>query len=163
MSEIVARQSPWGPIMVVDAHVHFFSHRFFEILASQKPGLTVDGIRQKLDWQFPPQGPGELANLWVRELDRHGVHRAALIASVPGDEGSVIAAAQTHPDRFLTFAMVNPKTWNKETWSTETGSVRKMMNLSSSFDHRIVDGWEAASFIAKLKGLLENPATLFLS
>jgi 2-oxoisovalerate dehydrogenase E2 component (dihydrolipoyl transacylase) len=41
--------------------------------------------------------------------------------------------------------------------------VRKMMNLSSSFDHRIVDGWEAASFIAKLKGLLENPATLFLS
>jgi len=41
-------------------------------------------------------------------------------------------------------------------------AVRKMMNLSSSFDHRIVDGWEAASFIAKVKGCLEQPATLFL-
>jgi 2-oxoisovalerate dehydrogenase E2 component (dihydrolipoyl transacylase) len=40
--------------------------------------------------------------------------------------------------------------------------VRKMMNLSSSFDHRIVDGWEAASFIAKVKGYLEHPATLFI-
>jgi 2-oxoisovalerate dehydrogenase E2 component (dihydrolipoyl transacylase) len=40
--------------------------------------------------------------------------------------------------------------------------VRKMMNLSSSFDHRIVDGWEAASFIATVKGQLEQPATLFI-
>lgn len=40
--------------------------------------------------------------------------------------------------------------------------VRKMMNLSSSFDHRIVDGWEAAGFIAKVKGYLEQPATLFV-
>jgi len=40
--------------------------------------------------------------------------------------------------------------------------VRKMMNLSSSFDHRIVDGWEAASFIAKVKSYLEYPATLFI-
>ena len=40
--------------------------------------------------------------------------------------------------------------------------IRKMMNLSSSFDHRIVDGWEASSFIAKVKGYLEQPATLFL-
>ncbi|HEV2185604.1 MAG TPA: dihydrolipoamide acetyltransferase family protein [Stellaceae bacterium] len=40
--------------------------------------------------------------------------------------------------------------------------VRKVMNISSSFDHRIVDGWEAASFIAKIKGYLEQPATLFL-
>jgi 2-oxoisovalerate dehydrogenase E2 component (dihydrolipoyl transacylase) len=38
-----------------------------------------------------------------------------------------------------------------------------MMNLSSSFDHRIVDGWEAASFIAKVKGYLEQPATLFIA
>ncbi len=39
---------------------------------------------------------------------------------------------------------------------------RKMMNLSSSFDHRIVDGWDAAEFIQRIKGLLENPATLFM-
>ncbi|MGJ8668231.1 MAG: dihydrolipoamide acetyltransferase family protein [Oceanococcus sp.] len=39
---------------------------------------------------------------------------------------------------------------------------RLMMNLSSSFDHRIVDGWDAASFIQAIKACLEHPATLFL-
>jgi 2-oxoisovalerate dehydrogenase E2 component (dihydrolipoyl transacylase) len=41
-------------------------------------------------------------------------------------------------------------------------TVRKMMNLSSSFDHRIVDGWAAASFIQRIKELLEQPALLFI-
>ncbi|MCZ4106972.1 2-oxo acid dehydrogenase subunit E2 [Brevundimonas diminuta] len=41
--------------------------------------------------------------------------------------------------------------------------VRKMMNLSSSFDHRIVDGHDAAVFVQKIKTLLENPATLWMS
>jgi 2-oxoisovalerate dehydrogenase E2 component (dihydrolipoyl transacylase) len=40
--------------------------------------------------------------------------------------------------------------------------VRKMMNLSSSFDHRIVDGWDAASFIQEIKAGLEQPALLFM-
>jgi 2-oxoisovalerate dehydrogenase E2 component (dihydrolipoyl transacylase) len=40
--------------------------------------------------------------------------------------------------------------------------IRKMMNLSSSFDHRIVDGWEAASFIQRVKHDLEQPALLFI-
>ncbi|MGP1273944.1 MAG: dihydrolipoamide acetyltransferase family protein, partial [Caulobacterales bacterium] len=46
----------------------------------------------------------------------------------------------------------------------EAGRVvpRKIMNLSSSFDHRIVDGYEAALLVQALKGYLENPATLFM-
>ena len=40
--------------------------------------------------------------------------------------------------------------------------VRKMMNLSSSFDHRVVDGYDAAEFIQRIKALLEHPATLFM-
>jgi 2-oxoisovalerate dehydrogenase E2 component (dihydrolipoyl transacylase) len=39
---------------------------------------------------------------------------------------------------------------------------RKMMNLSSSFDHRIVDGMVAASFIGAIRGYLECPALLFV-
>ena len=35
---------------------------------------------------------------------------------------------------------------------------RKMMNLSSSFDHRVIDGYDAADFIQRIKGLLETPA-----
>ncbi len=40
--------------------------------------------------------------------------------------------------------------------------VRKMMNLSSSFDHRVVDGYDAAEFIQRVKALLEHPALLFM-
>ncbi|WP_423203767.1 dihydrolipoamide acetyltransferase family protein [Pseudomonas kribbensis] len=40
--------------------------------------------------------------------------------------------------------------------------IRKMMNLSSSFDHRVVDGMDAALFIQAIRGLLEQPATLFV-
>ena len=40
--------------------------------------------------------------------------------------------------------------------------VRKMMNLSSSFDHRIVDGLRAATFVQGLRAYLEAPATLFV-
>lgn len=40
--------------------------------------------------------------------------------------------------------------------------VRKMMNLSSSFDHRVVDGMHGAEFVQLLRGYLESPATLFV-
>ncbi len=39
---------------------------------------------------------------------------------------------------------------------------RRMMNLSSSFDHRVVDGWDAATFVQRLKTLLETPALIFV-
>ncbi|MEQ1866785.1 MAG: dihydrolipoamide acetyltransferase family protein [Micropepsaceae bacterium] len=41
-------------------------------------------------------------------------------------------------------------------------AVRKMMNLSSSFDHRVVDGYDAAMFIQRVKALLEHPAMMFM-
>ena len=40
--------------------------------------------------------------------------------------------------------------------------VRQMMNISSAFDHRVVDGQEAAEFIQRIKALLEHPGALFL-
>ena len=40
--------------------------------------------------------------------------------------------------------------------------IRKMMNLSSSFDHRVVDGMDAAEFVQAIRGLLECPALLFV-
>ncbi|MFO1017325.1 MAG: dihydrolipoamide acetyltransferase family protein [Hyphomonadaceae bacterium] len=41
-------------------------------------------------------------------------------------------------------------------------AIRKMMNISSSFDHRVVDGYDAAAFIQRVKGMLEHPAALFI-
>jgi predicted TIM-barrel fold metal-dependent hydrolase len=58
-----------------------------------------------------------LAAEWARELDKHGVHGAAMIASLPGDQGSVAEAGATYPDRILPYAMVNPKMWNAEAMS----------------------------------------------
>jgi 2-oxoisovalerate dehydrogenase E2 component (dihydrolipoyl transacylase) len=39
---------------------------------------------------------------------------------------------------------------------------RKTMNLSSSFDHRVVDGYDAATFIQRLRTLIEAPAAMFI-
>jgi 2-oxoisovalerate dehydrogenase E2 component (dihydrolipoyl transacylase) len=41
-------------------------------------------------------------------------------------------------------------------------TVRRMMNLSSSFDHRFVDGYDAAAMVQAIKDLLEHPATIFI-
>ena len=40
--------------------------------------------------------------------------------------------------------------------------IRKMLRLSSSWDHRVVDGWDGAMLVQRLKALLENPATIFM-
>jgi 2-oxoisovalerate dehydrogenase E2 component (dihydrolipoyl transacylase) len=47
-------------------------------------------------------------------------------------------------------------------WQGSQFVPRTMMNLSSSFDHRVIDGYVAARFVQRIKALLETPATLFL-
>ncbi len=47
-------------------------------------------------------------------------------------------------------------------WDGQEFRPRKIMNLSSSFDHRVVDGWDAAVFVQRIKTLLENPAMIFI-
>jgi predicted TIM-barrel fold metal-dependent hydrolase len=90
-----------------DAHAHFFSSRFFDALAQQRGrGESVGDLCRELGWD-DPVSPDVLADRWVRELDRHGVARTALIASVPGDEQSVAQAVARHPSRFVGFFMVN--------------------------------------------------------
>jgi predicted TIM-barrel fold metal-dependent hydrolase len=117
-------QSPWGEIDVDDAHVHFFSHGFFSALAAQKSAqaagashaATADDIVTALGWQAPPADPRALAAIWVKELDRWGVRRAALIASIPGDQHSVVAAVGAYPDRFYGYFMVNPVAPDAAEW-----------------------------------------------
>jgi 2-oxoisovalerate dehydrogenase E2 component (dihydrolipoyl transacylase) len=47
-------------------------------------------------------------------------------------------------------------------WQGEHFVPRKMMNLSSSFDHRVIDGHNAALFIRRIKELLETPAAMYV-
>jgi len=93
--------------MLNDAHCHFFSSGFFAALAQQRGrGDSVAALCQQLHWEDPGE-PEALADRWVEELDAHGVSRAALIASVPGDERSVAAAVAHHPHRVVGSFMVN--------------------------------------------------------
>lgn len=96
--------------MICDAHVHFFSPGFFDALGAQK-GLPLEGrigaVTGLLGWQ-DPESVAALADRWVSELDRHGVTRAAIIGSVPGDEAAVAAAVTAHPTRLVGFYMLDP-------------------------------------------------------
>ena len=94
-----------------DAHCHFFSAGFFTTLAQDPAAPRVADpavdLPAALGWEAPGD-PTQLADRWAAELDRHGVGRAALMASVPGDEASVAAAVARHPSRFAGLFMVNP-------------------------------------------------------
>jgi hypothetical protein len=101
--------------MLTDAHCHFFSQGFFAALAwqrgadsRQKPeAARAEELTRELGWETPGDSVA-LADRWVRELDAHGVSRAALIASVPRDEEAVGAAVARHPTRLAGFFMVDP-------------------------------------------------------
>jgi len=94
--------------MLNDAHCHFFSPTFFSTLSHQRGRHdSVAALCKELGWEDPHDADA-LADRWVRELDAHQVARAALIASVPGDEASVAAAVARHPGRFAGYFMVNP-------------------------------------------------------
>lgn len=97
--------------MINDAHCHFFSSRFLELITTGMPGLPADGraaaVASRVGWDDPGSAE-ELAARWVAELDRHNVQRAAIIASIPGDEASIATAVAKYPSRFVGFFMFNP-------------------------------------------------------
>ena len=95
--------------MINDAHIHFFSPGFFDALARQRDSAELSGsaIPASIGWD-DPVSPDALADRWVAELDRHGVSRAAMMASLPGDADSVETAIARHPSRFVGFFMLDP-------------------------------------------------------
>jgi predicted TIM-barrel fold metal-dependent hydrolase len=64
-------------------------------------------VAHQLGWEAPDDAAG-LADRWAAEIERNHVSRAALIASVPGDEDSVGLAVARHPGRFVGFFAINP-------------------------------------------------------
>jgi len=101
-------ETVWGDIAVSDAHIHFFSHSFLAALGGLKGGMPASAVAEVAGWEAPPEDPGLFADRWVSELDRHGVESAVVIASLPGDEASVISAVQRHPRRLAGYFFVNP-------------------------------------------------------
>ena len=77
------------------------------------------------------------------------------ITSLGALGGLVTTPIINHPE--VAIVGVN-KMQVRPVWDGHQFQPRTMMNLSSSFDHRIVDGWDAATFVQRLKALLETPA-----
>src|SRR5574342_667368 len=106
-------QTAFGEMRVLDAHAHFFSHPFFsqfvEALRRELPAEDpYGGLARRLGWELPTPDHVALGRRWVQEMDKHGLERMALIASMPGDEESILAAARAFPERILGYFMLDP-------------------------------------------------------
>ena len=133
-------------------------------IAAQTPsGLMVPVVRH-----------AEARNLWDCAAEIARVSSAAKAGTATRDElsGSTITISSlgtlagitttpiiNHPE----VAILGPnKIFEKPVVQGNFISVRKVMNMSSSFDHRIIDGYDAACFVQEIKRLLEHPALIFM-
>lgn len=96
-----------------DAHVHFFSFNFFKTLIRAKGKETplneeFANLKEKYGIEIPPVSPVQLARRWLEEMDKYGISKLILFASVPEDTLSVSTAVSAFPDKFVGFFMVNP-------------------------------------------------------
>jgi uncharacterized protein len=146
--------APHGVVGVVnDAHCHFFSTQFLAALSRQRGrGEPPAELLRELQWDDPGE-PTALADRWVHELDAHDVSRAALIASVPGDQTSVAAAVARHPTRLVGYFMVDasaPDALNATTHALDTLGLRGVclfpaMHHTPLSDERVLNIVELAA------------------
>ncbi len=133
-------------------------------IATQTPsGLSVPVVRH-----------AEARSIWDCAAEMARLAEAARSGTATRDEltGSTITISSlgalggivstpviNHPE--VAIVGVN-KIATRPIWDGVQFVPRKMMNLSSSFDHRIIDGFDAATFVQRLRTLLETPALIFI-
>ncbi|MBY3177174.1 2-oxo acid dehydrogenase subunit E2 [Rhizobium leguminosarum] len=133
-------------------------------IATQTPaGLTVPVVRH-----------AEARGIWDCAAEMNRLAEAARSGTATRDElsGSTITISSlgalggivstpiiNHPE--VAIIGVN-KIATRPVWDGAQFVPRKMMNLSSSFDHRIIDGWDAANFVQRIRTLIETPALIFI-
>uniref|UniRef100_UPI0035B3DDB0 dihydrolipoamide acetyltransferase family protein n=1 Tax=Stella sp. TaxID=2912054 RepID=UPI0035B3DDB0 len=133
-------------------------------IAAQTPGgLVVPVLRH-----------AEARDLWnsAAEIQRLGDAAKAGTATRAELTGSTITISSLGAlGGIATTPVVNPpevavvgvnRIQVRPHWDGNGFVPRRMMNLSSSFDHRVIDGWDAAIFVQRIKALLETPAMIFL-
>ena len=133
-------------------------------IATQTPsGLMVPVVRH-CETLSLWESAAEVARLSAAARDGH-VTRAELtgstitITSLGALGGIVTTPVINRPE--VAIIGIN-KQVVRPVWQGGQFVPRTMMNLSSSFDHRVIDGYVAARFVQRIKALLETPATLFL-
>lgn len=133
-------------------------------IATQTPsGLTVPVVKHA-EAQTPWEGAAELNRLAsVARTGKASLEELTGSTITITSLGPLGAIATTpiinHPE--VAIVGVN-KMQIRPMWDGQQFQPRTMMNISCSFDHRVIDGWDAAVFVQKLKSLLETPAMLFV-
>lgn len=102
-----------GLFKIFDAHLHFYSQTFFKYLVRQKPNrldinTELRTLATKGHIEIPGDDPLQLAKRWIDMLDKWKLERAMLIASIPGDEDSVVKALKAYPSRFAGVFVIDP-------------------------------------------------------
>ncbi len=133
-------------------------------IATQTPsGLVVPVVRH-----------AEARDLWMNAAELNRVSKAARAGSASREDlgGSTITISSlgvlggivsTPVINYPEVAIIGVnKIAVRPVWDGSSFMPRKIMNLSSSFDHRVIDGWDAAVFIQHIKTLLETPALIFV-
>ena len=143
--------------------VHQHAGVHIGIAAQTSAGLMVPVVRH-----------AEALDLWGCGAEMNRLAEAAKNGTATRDElsGSTITITSlgtmggvvttpiiNHPE--VAIIGVN-KMMVRPVWDGSAFIPRKMMNLSSSFDHRVVDGFDAALFVQRIKTLLETPALIFM-
>jgi 2-oxoisovalerate dehydrogenase E2 component (dihydrolipoyl transacylase) len=131
-------------------------------MAAQTPnGLMVPVIRsaERLSvWQLAAEVARLSEAAKTGKATREELSNPTFTISSLGPMGGVVSTPVISPPQVATVA-VN-KVEEKVVPVNRELEIRKRMNLSLSCDHRVVDGWDAASFLQALKPLIENPLRL---
>jgi hypothetical protein len=108
-------------------------------------------------WQLASESPA-CRRPRERQGEPRGADRPTITISSLGPMGGIASTPVINPPQVAIIA-VN-KIEEKLVPIDGEIEVRKRMNLSLSCDHRVVDGWDAASFLPDMKPLIENPLRL---
>ncbi|MBZ6076642.1 dihydrolipoamide acetyltransferase family protein [Microvirga puerhi] len=164
MVKAIAEQPHLNSLFDDDAgiiHQHGGVH--IGIAAQTGAGLVVPVVKH-----------AEARDLWSCAAEVNRLAEAAKAGTATRDElggstititslGAMGGVATTPVINYPEVAIIGVnKIMIRPVWNGASFMPRKMMNLSSSFDHRVVDGWDAAVFIQRIKALLETPALIFV-
>jgi 2-oxoisovalerate dehydrogenase E2 component (dihydrolipoyl transacylase) len=143
--------------------IHQYGGVHIGIATQTDTGLVVPVVRhvETLDvWASAAQVSRLADGARAGSLTREELNGSTITITSLGPMGGLVTTPViNHPE--VAIVGVN-KMAMRPMWDGSQFIPRKMMNISASFDHRVVDGWDAATFVQKLKSLLETPAMIFM-